>query len=94
MSIVYQKLYKFQGIEKADGRGSAIDHVTARRMALWLLPRSGEEPDFMRGPISDGTTQQCPMPSFSVQHWVRTLGGHDRLHLRLWPAGGLIAAAP
>jgi hypothetical protein len=51
MSIVYQKLYKFQGIEKTDERGSAIGHVTARRMALWLLPRSGEEPGFMGGLI-------------------------------------------
>jgi hypothetical protein len=44
------------GIAEADGRGSAIDHVTARRLALWLLPRSQEEPDFMRGLISFAQT--------------------------------------
>jgi hypothetical protein len=44
----YEQLIR-HGIKEADGRGSAIDHVTARRMALWLLPRSQEEPQFMRG---------------------------------------------
>ena len=37
------------GITAADRRGRAIDHVTARRIALWLLPRSQQEPEFMRG---------------------------------------------
>jgi hypothetical protein len=46
----YEELIR-HGIAEADGRGSAIDHVTARRMALWLLPRSQEEPQFMRGLI-------------------------------------------
>jgi hypothetical protein len=45
---LYEELIRY-GIAEADDRGSAIDHVTARRMALWLLPRSQEEPDFMRG---------------------------------------------
>lgn len=39
------------GIAEADARGSAIDHVTARRMALWLLPRTQDETGFMRGLI-------------------------------------------
>jgi hypothetical protein len=47
---LYEELIRY-GIAEADGRGSAIDHVTARRMAIWLLPRSQEEPDFMRGLI-------------------------------------------
>ena len=46
----YERLIS-RGIAEADARGSAIDHVTARRMALWLLPRSQEEPAFMRGLI-------------------------------------------
>jgi hypothetical protein len=46
----YEQMIR-HGIVEADGRGSAIDHVTARRMALWLLPRSQEEPGFMRGLI-------------------------------------------
>ena len=44
----YERLIS-RGIAEADARGSAIDHVTARRLALWLLPRSQEEPEFMRG---------------------------------------------
>jgi hypothetical protein len=40
-----------RGIMGADERGSAIDHVTARRLAIWLLPRSQREPEFMRGLI-------------------------------------------
>jgi hypothetical protein len=40
-----------RGIMEADERGGPIDHVTARRLAIWLLPRSREEPDFMRGLI-------------------------------------------
>ena len=46
----YERLIS-RGIAEADARGSAIDHVTARRLALWLLPRSQQEPDFMRGLI-------------------------------------------
>jgi hypothetical protein len=37
-----------EGIAAADRRASAIDHVTARRIALWLLPGSVDEP-FLRG---------------------------------------------
>jgi hypothetical protein len=47
---LYERLIS-QGIAEADAHGSAIDHVTARRMALWLLPRSQAEPEFMRGLI-------------------------------------------
>jgi hypothetical protein len=52
---LYEQLIRY-GTEKADERGSAIDHVTARRMALWLLPRSQEEPAFMRGLIKFAKT--------------------------------------
>jgi hypothetical protein len=45
---VYERLIR-HGLTEADGRGSAIDHVTARRMAIWLLPRSHEDMGFMRG---------------------------------------------
>jgi hypothetical protein len=39
------------GIAEADARGSTIDHVTARRMALWMLPRTQDETGLMRGLI-------------------------------------------
>jgi hypothetical protein len=47
---LYEELIRY-GIAEAEARGSAIGHVTARRMAIWLLPRSQQEPDFMRGLI-------------------------------------------
>jgi hypothetical protein len=37
-----------EGIAAADRRAGAVDHVTARRIALWLLPGSIDEP-FLRG---------------------------------------------
>ena len=46
----YERLIR-RGIAEADARGSAIDHVTARRLALWLLPHSQDDPDLMRGLI-------------------------------------------
>jgi len=46
---LYQRLIS-DGITAADRRGGAIDHLTARRMSLWLLSRS-REPEFMRGLI-------------------------------------------
>jgi hypothetical protein len=39
------------GIAAADRRFRAIDHVTARRIALMLVPRSQENPKLMRGLI-------------------------------------------
>jgi hypothetical protein len=36
------------GIAEADGRGSAVDHVTARRLAIWLAARP-QSPVFARG---------------------------------------------
>jgi hypothetical protein len=41
---LYERLIS-DGIADADRRGSAIDHVTARRMAIWLLSRP-QERDF------------------------------------------------
>src|SRR6266567_9466913 len=38
------------GIAAADSRGSAIDHVTARRLAIWLAARP-QSPVFARGLI-------------------------------------------
>jgi hypothetical protein len=46
---LYQRLIS-DGITAADRRGGAVDHITARRMSLWLLSRS-REPEFMRGLI-------------------------------------------
>jgi hypothetical protein len=37
--VLYEQLISYGTIE-ADARGSAVDHVTARRIAITLLPRS------------------------------------------------------
>jgi hypothetical protein len=44
---LYERLIG-DGIAAADARGGAIDHVTARRLAIWLTARP-QQPDFARG---------------------------------------------
>ena len=46
---LYERLID-DGIAAADSRGGVINHVTARRMAIWLISRP-QEPDFTRGLI-------------------------------------------
>ena len=46
---LYERLIS-DGLAAADSRGGVIDHVTARRMAIWLLSRP-QHPDFTRGLI-------------------------------------------
>ena len=46
---LYERLID-DGIAAADSRGGVIDHVTARRMAIWLASRP-QPPDFTRGLI-------------------------------------------
>ena len=46
---LYERLIS-DGLAAADSRGGVIDHVTARRMAIWLLSRP-QQPDFTRGLI-------------------------------------------
>ena len=70
---LYEHLIR-QGTAEADERGTAIDHVTARRMALWLLPRSQQEPALMRGLIGFARTG-------AVTHDLKT-----QLRYRAWSA--------
>jgi hypothetical protein len=44
---LYERLIA-DGIAEADSRGTIVDHVTARRLAIWLAARP-QEPDFARG---------------------------------------------
>src|ERR1035441_7181923 len=44
---LYERLIN-DGIVAADGRGSTVDHLTARRLAIWLAARP-QEPVFARG---------------------------------------------
>jgi hypothetical protein len=76
----YERLIS-RGIAEADTRGSAIDHVTARRLALWLLPRSQEEPEFMRGLIHFARTGGITDPlKKHLQHHARSPGHPRRPH--------------
>jgi hypothetical protein len=44
---LYERLIA-DGIAEADGRGTIVDHVTARRLAIWLAARP-QAPDFAHG---------------------------------------------
>jgi hypothetical protein len=43
----YERLIE-DGLAAAESRGGAVDHVTARRLAIWLASRP-QQPDFARG---------------------------------------------
>jgi hypothetical protein len=76
----YERLIS-HGIAEADARGSAIDHVTARRMAIWLLPRSQQEPEFMRGLIHFARTGGITDPlRKTLQHHARSPSHPSRPH--------------
>ena len=76
----YERLIS-RGIAEADARGSAIDHVTARRLALWLLPRSQQEPEFMRGLIHFARTGGITDPlKKTLQHHARSPSHPSRPH--------------
>jgi hypothetical protein len=54
----YQRLID-EGIADADRRGGAIDHLTARRIAIWLTARP-QQPDFSAA--SPGSPGREPSP--------------------------------
>ena len=45
---LYERLIA-AGIAAADRRGTIVDHVTARRLAIWMAARP-QEPDFAQRP--------------------------------------------
>jgi hypothetical protein len=76
----YERLIS-RGIAEADARGSAIDHITARRLAIWLLPRSQQEPEFMRGLIHFARTGGITGPlKKHLQHHARSSSHPSRPH--------------
>lgn len=47
---LYERLIGY-GIATADERGDSVDHVTARRLAIWLAARPQPSPSRVPGPF-------------------------------------------
>lgn len=81
----YERLIS-RGTAEADDRGSVADHVTARRLALWLLARSGEDPEFIRGLVhfarTGGITRSLKT-RLRVYAWAPSPGLYSRHAARL-----------